>query len=548
MTLTNSQVFDINGFLKSLAKNVWKNEGLQGTHIQPTLDDLQSLTVATPMSDPHLSVSTDGEEYRLTVWKEGETKILFHGDCPDHIEGAARLEQKVSKKGDTPISVITIKAHMDDTEGDTPKVLFIDHKDIGKFLYSLIGQHLIRTAGEPSLKQVKWLHDVWKEHGHSKGEHPLYPIVREWAKTKSAKHITPEQDRKYPIAVLKHPIGSVRELTFTEKDVGQVFQTPERVEQAQLKLDIGEKSKLPSIMPLEVVQTVNIKTQTRSGAVSHELRLFFEAMMALQPNQYRADLMFRLGDLINYLYPNSKFNWTYQFPHIERALNLLNSNATVPWIDDTGSLRRWRPVSVRSPVSIQEANRDTPIFFDVALPPDAQQGHIVHKEIHRLLGMKSAAKWNAYHVACYLWDKYGTVKGKLIDPTRPVERRNTENRLVDADGRALVNRNGREIKSVYHPEAVKQLDREDNPDTIKRYPVLSTEDLILACFPNGYTAANRREYLSRAKAHWEGLEAEGYIVIHKEGTGWRILPPPSHVNAHRAIRTASRHSREITDF
>ena len=154
--------------------------------------------------------------------------------------------------------------------------------------------------------------------------------------------------------------------------------------------------------------------------------------------------------------------------------------------------------------------------------------------------MKSAAQWNAYHVACYLWDKYGTVQGKLVDPTRPVEKRDAQNRLVDATGKPLVTRNGKEIKSVYHKEAISQLEREPNPDTVKRYPVLSTEDIILACYPNGYPKNNRRAYLKRAKKHWVTLEDAGYILIHEERNGWRILPPKEHLNAHRALRKSTK--------
>ena len=357
-------------------------------------------------------------------------------------------------------------------------------------------------------ERIERLHAYWQAV-RDRGEkipHILEPIIREWLKwliEQTAKPITKEYDRTHPVSVLKHPLGSVRELAFTERDMGQVFKTPESVDQIQMELDLGgTPSILPAIMPLQVVRTANIKPQTKSGAVSHELRIFFEAMMALKTNQRRADLMFRLGDLIDFLYPNGKFNWTNQMPHIEQALGVLHTNATVPWIDDQGDLREWRPVAVRAPLT-ENATRDTPIFFEVQLPPDARHGHMVIKYIHRHTGMKSASQWNAYHVACHLWDKHGTVKGKLIDTTRPVERRDEQNRLVDASGKPLVNRNGKPIESPYHPEAIRQLDREPNPEAVKRYPVLSSEDLILACFPNGYQANGRREYLRRAKTHWE---------------------------------------------
>lgn len=390
------------------------------------------------------------------------------------------------------------------------------------------------------------IHKLWAavDKKHKKAfYHPIAAMVQAYLQETTATHCSAEHNRKYPVAVLKHPMANVRELAFTENEVGEVFKTPARVDQIQqMELELRcdcDASVLPGIMPLQVVRTAGLKPQTRSGAVSHELRIFFEAMMALQPNQHRADLMFRLGDLINYLYPNGKFNWTNQIPHIKRAFSVLHTHATVPWIDDQGSLREWRPVAVRAPL-IDDATRETPIYIEVQMPPDARRGHMVIKGVHRHIGMKSAAQWNAYHIAAYLWDKHGTVNGKLVDPTRPSERRDNQNRLVDATGKPLLNRNGKEIKSPYHPEAVRQLEREPNTDAIQRYPVLPSEDLILACFPNGYNKKARRVYLKRAKAHWQQLEADGYIVIHKERHGWRILPSAEHLKAHRALRKAAK--------
>ena len=91
------------------------------------------------------------------------------------------------------------------------------------------------------------------------------------------------------------------------------------------------------------------------------------------------------------------------------------------------------------------------------------------------------------------------------------------------------------MKNLYDSQAVKQLPRTDSPEAINRYPLLSNEDLIKACYPNGYTQTSRRVILKRSKAHWEALEKDGYIVIHREQNGWRILPPDNHLSTHRAV-------------
>ena len=515
MTQQKSQT-SLSKLLKALSKEVWEQDGLTGEAITPTLADIQEMAIAIPELEKNLHVISSVNSYKVVT-----TGLMEYAD--------------IIASNPNPILDIDL-SHPDGKarRGHRYKVNF-----------PLISRHIIRTAGEPSEKRLKHLHDLWKEickeNDNPKHiEHPLIEVVMAWIQTRLAKRVTSENDRRYPVAVIKSPLGSVRELAFTESDIGQVFQTPERVDQVQMQLDLGgDESVLPSIMPLQIVRTNDLKTKTKSGAVSHELRIFFEAMMALDPGEIRKDLMFRLGDLIDFLYPNGKFHWTNQMPHIKRALSVLHTYATVPWIDDQGSLREWRPVVVRTPL-MDDATRDTPIYIDVKMPPDARRGHLVIKDIHRETGMKSAPQWNAYHVAAHLWDKYGTVKGKLVDPTRPVERRDTENRLVDATGTPLVNRNGKEIKSAYHPEAIHQLPREPNTDGIKRYPVLSWDDLIRACFPNGYPANNRRLFLKRAKKHWQQLEDDGIIVIHKEHDGWRILPSDEHLNAHRAVRKASK--------
>ena len=512
--MTNSQKSAANKILYLLANEVWKDETFTGDPIAPNLADIQQLAIATPEREKNVTVESNGQTYRILV-----APPYNPSKFKDRVESTLNEDLIASRES---------------------SVALLENKKV----FPVISRYIIRTAGEPSEKQMAWLHTLWKIAKEFEGskdiEHPLKSVVRAWIQTQTAKCVTAEHDHRYPHAVLKHPTGSVRELAFTENDTGRVFQTPERIDQVQqMQLDLGEMSVLPAISLLQVVQTSDLKPQTKSGAVSHELRIFFEAMMALQPNQQRADLMFRLGDMIDFLYPNRKFHWTNQIPHIKRALGVLHNYATVPWIDDQGSLREWRPVVVRSPLT-DEATRDTPIFIEVQMPPDAKRGYMVIKDVHRHIGMKSAAQWNAYHVAAFLWDKYGTVKGKLADPTRPVEKRDDQNRLLDANGKLLVNRNGRAIKSPYHPEAVQQLEREQNWEAIKRYPLLTYNDLILACFPNGYEKRSRRVYLQRAKKHWQHLEDDGIVVIHKERNCWRILPSPEHLNAHRALRKAKK--------
>ena len=407
-----------------------------------------------------------------------------------------------------------------------------------------VANHLLRVSGEPSAERLEWLHQAWMLALEQDPQlsHPIVPLVRAWMQEHSAKTITLEYDKKHPISILKHPMGSIRDVSFVE--LGETahlreFATPnskQQVESAQLQLfpPVEKTSILPAIMPLQIAHPMGLKPKTKAGAVSHEIRIFFEALMALEPNLQEMKMKFRLGHLIHYLYPDGKFHRTNQLPYITNALETLHLHASVPWRDDQGDLRRWRPVFVISPLESNSKN-ETPIVIRVEMPPDAKQGMAVDKQTLRGLGKTSAPQFNAYLTAVYLWDKYGTHQGKIIDPTRPVERRNSENALVDENGKPLVNPHGKEITNLYDTHAVKQSEREPNPDAIKRYPVLSDEDLIYACFPNT-NDTQRKRLLKRAQKHWTELEKAGIVRIERSTHGWRILPGASHIERYRGVK------------
>ena len=407
-----------------------------------------------------------------------------------------------------------------------------------------IANFILQTEGEPTLERAATLHQEWLQWRKSEEnlQHPLEPIVRAWIQETTAKRITSEYDQKHPIGILKYPLGNLRDVSFVE--LGETahlreFATPnsrQQVESTQLQLfpPAEKTSILPAVMPLQIAHPMGLKPKTKAGAVSHEIRIFFEALMALEPNQQQVDMMFRLGDLIHYLYPDGKFHRTNQLPYIINALETLHFYATVPWRDDQGDLRRWRPVHVKSPLEINSKN-ETPVFMRVEMPPDAKQGMAVDKQILRGLGKASAPQFNAYLTAAYLWDKYGTYQGKIIDPTRPVERRNSKNALVDENGKPFVNPHGKKITNLYDTHVVKQSAREPNSNAIKRYPVLSDEDLIYACFPNT-TTQNLRVLLKRAQTHWTELEKVGIVRIKRLTHGWRILPGASHIERYRGVK------------
>ena len=134
-------------------------------------------------------------------------------------------------------------------------------------------------------------------------------------------------------------------------------------------------------------------------------------------------------------------------------------------------------------------------------------------------------------------------RGKLIDPTRPIDRRNEKGEIVGADSKAILTARGKPITNLYHDRVIAQGEREDNP-AADRYPVLSKNDQIAACMPKA-TDTNPRRLWEKAKAYWEGMEAQGIIRIKRERNGWRIFPSQEHLAAHRGVRASAQNKRVI---
>ena len=125
--------------------------------------------------------------------------------------------------------------------------------------------------------RIQNTHERWETQReiYPKLKHPLAPIIRAWQRDQTTQSITPEHDRKFPLAVLKHPMGNFRDLSFVDIETARLreFAAPQRIEQVDLQgyFDFAQQppSILPDVMPLEVAHPLGLKPTTKKGAVSH---------------------------------------------------------------------------------------------------------------------------------------------------------------------------------------------------------------------------------------------------------------------------------------
>ena len=195
------------------------------------------------------------------------------------------------------------------------------------------GQHwfiLVKTEEisistlEDGIIAIHKLWDIVNQKHKNAFYHPIEPIVEAYIKEVNAKHITEEYNKKYPITIMdSKSMGSIRDVILPPsgnriEELSELkgISTP-APNSLQLKLPISEEfSILPAVLPLQAIHIVEGIETTKRGAVAMPIRIFFEALMALQPKETEVDIHFTLGDLLGYLNPNAKYHRKNHLPYV----------------------------------------------------------------------------------------------------------------------------------------------------------------------------------------------------------------------------------------
>ena len=394
--------------------------------------------------------------------------------------------------------------------------------------------------------RIQSIHERWETERELglKRKYPLATIVRAWQQNQTVKPITPEYDHKHPAAIIdRASMGSIRDVIVPstanwQEQLGNLkgISAP-APETKQIEIPgLETQSYLPAVLPLQALHMVEGLKTTKRGAVAMPIRLFFESIMALEPKETETTIRFKLGNLLRFLNPNSKYHRTRHLSYVLQGLHSLYF-LRIPYRenpDKPSTEVDWIPVLPRT-VPNQQSGDDASIILELKLPPDARSGMMVEKDILRLTGKRSSPQFNAYLAACWIFDRFGTMGKGIISTTRPVEMRDADGYLVNAHGQKIYDSRGKPIKNLYHPTAVKELDRILN-DARGNYPILSFDDLTRACFPKGFDSSKRATYRKRALDTWDSLHTEGIVRIETHQNGWRIMPSESHTGLYRAVQ------------
>ena len=380
-----------------------------------------------------------------------------------------------------------------------------DEADASEVSLSIGPDMAIETPGDGRIWHLPLtrVHAAWLSLPHPRPHHPLKPLVDAWqrdvplpAEWDDRRHVNLPAPLAATRRVLLHRElrdGQVA-LPFDYDAIARTVPSEEpRFEVGYLPTLAPNPSKLVPSPLLDLWDTG--PDRGRGGPVALARRIGLEVLLATppdaRPNEHVA-LDTTMGNLAGAVWPGTRYSSSRHGQMLLSALREVH-NGKVAWSDgERGALR----VLVTVHDWPRNFAHNAPLAFGVMLPPGSRQGAQIDRYAVR-------GTWHSYRqnrlllVAYCLFDRYGTVRGRMISPTIPVVQRDSAGYVLGASGKVLTER-GKPSRRATHPRAIHTGQREPNPEALRHYPVLTGRDLILAGYPSvADTLAERRDQRRR---------------------------------------------------
>ena len=359
------------------------------------------------------------------------------------------------------------------------------------------------------------VHTMWRALSTPRPRHPLAPLVNAWQqRPPTAKW----DSREHPVlsGTLAGRDGGLRPLVVANDPRQLPLSLTGGSEPRQLWLGFEqpEPDRVP-VLPLVAFDRRGGVSMTSGAGAAHAIRLYVEALLAVPPDR-RNDgspipLRAKLRDVVAGLWPRG-WQRGRDWPRLLAGLDELR-RLGVEW-EHGGTGGVWFAVTVRS-MPREEAQLDDLLQFEVQLPPGSGPGPMVARKHLRLLGLESAPAYRLYLSLCWLWDYYGTVRGRLIGASPP-QRRDKPVEPVEIGGHLV------------------------NPVALQRYPTLAPDHLAVMSYAPADLAlegsSTRRTQRQRAREALNRIATQtGAVVVPSPSAApgsVQVFPPASHKAAH----------------
>ena len=393
----------------------------------------------------------------------------------------------------------------------------------------------IRRTGDTLARALLGAHRVWAGIDEDlRGRHPAGLLVDAWQGR--AIDTEPERRTKGILAapfVQRHKQPCLPGMTGRPADAlpGLLQQKPSPAYLPGLEPEQREKPAL-----LALFDAAGGASGGRTGAPS-ELIIFIEALLTV-PVPARDGHLYRItsgdgqpftireiaGEWLQWKLKHYKPGHKYTGQALKRAMLRLR-DLDVPM----GNRGFYYPLMLEA---VEGWGLNHGIAFLARLPQGSGVGAFTDRNVLRILGKLSEPAYRAYLALCIEWNCYGSHNGRLLLPTRPIAKRDTQGRILDAQGRIITGADGVPVKSPYDRRAILTGDREPNPAR-NRYPEYWADDLVFLAFRNlAPPGSTRRVQQMRARRAVELIEKVGGCTIERRGSNsnnglipWRPMPP-----------------------
>ena len=381
-------------------------------------------------------------------------------------------------------------------------------------------------------------------------KHPIAPLIEEWFK------LPPKVDLVRKPTGIAPRFGAIRDKRHGPILLEQLPDLPKP--QGRLTAYLPGLEPRPQRMiaapELHLFDYAGGKSMKKGRAAPISLRLFFELLMSVPLDARDSDcrLDVSLRELRDWFYPaveraDGKFRSSYKpskhLPLIHRGIHEVHNLYVEATPTGAEAPEAWHPIVARSrPLR----DLDSKARFLIDLPPGSTRGALIDRRVARVLGLTSALHYRAYISLCYFWDFYGhTENGKRsIQSTRPLVSRNSNGLILDRQGMPMLDRTGKPVERWKQgipldingrPTSWKHAAREVNPEALRRYPVLTDDDLVDLCYStaDGETVTGNKLIDRRrmAKTALRNMRDQNYIILVEDAVsnsgdhkGWQILP------------------------
>lgn len=328
---------------------------------------------------------------------------------------------------------------------------------------------------EPGLRWLDavTINTIWAA-AETRPRHPLAPTVRAWRDrivtepNRNERGIMPGALGAGMVAPAIAPEGRLPEmLDPAPLGPGEI--------QLDLRLSDYAPLRVPDVPHLDVWPT----EAQRGGGAPMAQGFWFDALSQL-PQEARTELAagkaitlgMTLGDWIAAT-GMQHYRPSRHFAALRHALWKMDGFRVV-W-----KRREWRLTELHA-LPTRDTKRSDKVPIRIKLPEGMAGGASIDRPRLREYRPASAVQWRAWIRLAYLWDRYGTSKGRRIYATRPVVLRDKHGCPVNAKGEPIRMRAGKPAHWS-HPATVEMGTFERNPEA-DRIPALTPRELIALGF------------------------------------------------------------------